>query len=378
VVTAVRTQQAALAFDGQALYLITPEGQMRLESVAALPEPPPRLRTLVWCDPLPVRAMTLPVRDARLQVLATGAVEDLWPGEMRGWFVASLPAGHGKPVPVLAAALPEALLQERLSILREAGWEPQRLVLPEHGLAQLLGKQAQGWYHWVAGNRWVHIEGGEVVDALHLDGIDLPEGWIPALEVTVLNEEDWPWERVLTAAMQARSKNLLLGPYAPSSLGRTLWRQGRVAAAMLAGVMVLALVLSWVGASQQLDRAAAIQAGLGAQYQELFPGARVVVPLDQMKQKVDALRRSVGRAEAGVVPLLAKMQSAIAGFDLQVEEIEVTDGAINLRGQVASFDAAEQLRAKLAALGEATIADARSQEDKVRVTLRVLRAEGGA
>ena len=53
MVTAVRTQQAALAFDGQALYLITPEGQMRLESVAALPEPPPGCAP--WCGAIPCR-----------------------------------------------------------------------------------------------------------------------------------------------------------------------------------------------------------------------------------------------------------------------------------------------------------------------------------
>ena len=154
---------------------------------------------------------------------------------------------------------------------------------------------------------------------------------------------------VHTAALP--SCNLLQGRFAPALPWAQWWRQWRVAAALLLGLLFTDLASS-AYESSRLNRAAA---GQEAQVVELYrsvqPDGVVVDPRLQLEQALAA----VGAADQeGFLSLLGRMAPALqATPEARVQNLEYDSGSGDLQVQVITGDlaAAENLRVKLQQLG---------------------------
>lgn len=144
--------------------------------------------------------------------------------------------------------------------------------------------------------------------------------------------------------------NLLQGRFAPALPWALWWRQWRIAAALLAGLLLSDLALSAYEGIRLNRQAASAEAEALALYRTVQPDGAVVDARLQLEQALAAAGVS---ARGGFLGLLARMAPALqATPDARVQNLEY-DGTGVLQVQVFTNDyaAAENLRVKLQQLG---------------------------
>jgi general secretion pathway protein L len=144
--------------------------------------------------------------------------------------------------------------------------------------------------------------------------------------------------------------NLLQGRFAPALPWAQWWRQWRVAAALLAALLLTDLALSGY-ASVRMNRAAERnEADLVQLYRSVQPDGELVDPRLQLEQALAA----VGANQQGFLTLLSRMGPALrAAPEARVQNLEYdgASGELQLQVLTADYSGAEDLRMKLQQLG---------------------------
>ncbi len=145
--------------------------------------------------------------------------------------------------------------------------------------------------------------------------------------------------------------NLLQGRFAPSLPWAQWWRQWRVAAVLLAGLLLSDLALSAYDSWRLNGEAERMEAEILAMFRTVQPGAAAVDPRLQLEQALAATSASGGD---GFLGLLSRMAPALqATPDARVQNLEFDGGSGELQLQLLTSDyaAAETLRVQLQQLG---------------------------
>jgi general secretion pathway protein L len=184
----------------------------------------------------------------------------------------------------------------------------------------------------------------------------------------------------LAAVDGRRRMNLRAGPFAlfKEDEGRIVRRVAGVGLGVL-----LVLIVAWAdgqvryGAAQ--GRLEAAKAGLEEQYRAVFPGAtRVVDPVVQARNQLKSLTaRSLlfGGGDATPLGVLDAVSRAIPeDLVIDVLEFSVEGGRVRMEAEAASFDAIDQINARLAQrpeFAEVRVSDAKASAKENRVKFRV-------
>lgn|GEM_PF-2278678 len=313
---------------------------------------------------LPGPALVVDARPGRVLVVALASGR--WLGSRRitaGWDPAASP--H---LPAAAAA---ALRRAAQSLLIETGERPEAVVLtgtgPEGGPAPET------------------LEA--VAKALGLDAVPLEQAVKGLSELAVdradpaaLAEHAVAVGAGLAALDGRRRMNLRAGPFA-------LVRAGEgVPVRRVVGVgigVLLVLAVAWADGYVRLlgaeGRLEAAKATLEARYRAVFPDAvRVVDPVAQARNHLKALSgRSLLFGGSGITALgvLDAVSRAIpADLTIDVLEFSVEGNRVRLEAEAVSFDAIDQIKARLAALPEfadVRVSDAKASARESRVKFRV-------
>jgi type II secretion system protein L len=184
----------------------------------------------------------------------------------------------------------------------------------------------------------------------------------------------------LAAADGRRRMNLRAGPFAlfKEDEGRIVRRVAGVGLGVL-----LVLIVAWADGQVRYNaaqgRLEAAKDGLEAQYRAVFPGAtRVVDPVVQARNQLKSLSaRSLlfGGGDTTPLGVLDAVSRAIPkDLVIDVLEFSVEGGRVRMEAEAVSFDAIDQINARLAARPEFTevrVSDAKASAKENRVKFRV-------
>lgn len=165
--------------------------------------------------------------------------------------------------------------------------------------------------------------------------------------------------------------NFLQGRFAPPLPLAAWWRQWRLAAALLAGLLVTDLALSGYESVRLQREAERSEAELLSLYRSVQPDGLIVDPRLQLEQALAAL----GGGQTGLLSLLTRMAPALqAAPDALVQNLEYdsSSGEVQVQILTADFAAAENLRSRLQQLGlQAELLGSSSDGAGSRTRLRV-------
>lgn len=205
---------------------------------------------------------------------------------------------------------------------------------------------------------WSHLEPVQTVTA----------GWLPMLA------DFWLQNR--------RVRNLLTGPYEQAD-AFSRWKPIIPGVAASAGLLLVAGALYFVADLRQTEaRAQATWAAAEAVFSEAVDG-QVSFNRQRIRQQVDDLlarRNSSGRSDGTFLPLLVRVDQAMNGDALSLEELRFTSDRAELQMQVrgASTEILEALRSELEAQDLSVTYSASRVEEGFRGNFRVQYLSGGA
>lgn len=184
-----------------------------------------------------------------------------------------------------------------------------------------------------------------------------------------LQRQGW-WQLVRANTMT--SCNLLQGRFAPPLPWAEWWRQWRLAAALLAGLLVTDLAVSGYDNFRLNREAERNEAELTSLFRSVQPEGVIVNPRAQLEQALAALG---GGAQPGFLTLLSRMAPAFeAAPEALVQNLEYDSTSGELQVQILTPDlaGAELLRSKLQQLGlKAELLGSSSDGSGSRTRLRV-------
>lgn len=151
----------------------------------------------------------------------------------------------------------------------------------------------------------------------------------------------------LAAAFAPPACNLLQGAFAPALPWAKWWREWRVAAVLLFGLLLGDLALSAYG-TVQLERAAAEQdAAIVALYRSVQPDGALVDPRLQLEQAIAAAGASGNDSFLELLSRMAPALQATPEARVQNLEYDASNGLLQLQVLTADYAAAEKLRGYL-------------------------------
>lgn len=145
--------------------------------------------------------------------------------------------------------------------------------------------------------------------------------------------------------------NLLQGAFAPPLPWRRWWRQWRVAAVLLLGILISDLAFTFHGIRQLERETEELLAAARAEVQQVLPDGVVVDPLLQLRRAVAA---GGGADSLGFLALLSRMSPVLADSgSLAIESLEYSqnNAEINLVVRSPDFTTVENFRSGLQAAG---------------------------
>lgn len=214
-----------------------------------------------------------------------------------------------------------------------------------------------------------HHTHGEALEALRPD--------LASLELRVLPDGVLPH---LAAGVVSRAPiNLLQGEFAPRTQLDRLWKPWRVAAAMLAVLVVVLVGQQAMRVAQLKQEEARLDAAIAAAFQQALPGARMEDPRFQVERELAALRGGGTTANEGFLTALETLGHALgATSGVTLQAISYRAGVLDLRLQAPNVDALEAIRQAVGREGRftATIQQANQRADGVEGRIQLSR--GGA
>lgn len=186
---------------------------------------------------------------------------------------------------------------------------------------------------------------------------------------------------------RTRGLNLRRGDFAPHSNLREL--RGRLIALGVVGVTVAGLGLGnlYLQNHFKTGRLARLQDDIAKAFREVLPGARLVRPVVQIREKIGDLDRrlrafgGLAGAQFSALQILRELSArAPASLDVEVDDLTISGEVIELSASTASYDNVVRLQSAFAAsplLSDVTINNTR-QAPNNRVQFRLsLRAANG-
>ncbi|MDH3712405.1 MAG: type II secretion system protein GspL [Gammaproteobacteria bacterium] len=175
-----------------------------------------------------------------------------------------------------------------------------------------------------------------------------------------------------------RGLNLLQSDYSPGTQIKRVLRQYRLSAALAAVLLILVCTLGVMEYRQIHTENARLQVEIEAVLKRTFPDLRRVVnPRAQMRQRLLALRKEQ-RTDGGFLELLTAASGPLAALtEVQLNGLVYRRGRLELdleARELRNLDALQQEITKVRALS-ASIESAKSDQQKVRGRLRIVRAD---
>lgn len=174
--------------------------------------------------------------------------------------------------------------------------------------------------------------------------------------------------------------DLLQGEYSHQEQIGKLWRPWRLAAGLLAGLLVLQLLQGLMVQSQLKNELSHLREQVKERYMQTFPDAkRVVNARVQMESKLKALRGGEGGGQDAFLALLEQVSKPLS----QASGVELTRfayrvGKLNVTLKINNLQQLDQLKQNLAANGGLVvdIQSASSRKDKVEARLQIEQGDG--
>lgn len=183
---------------------------------------------------------------------------------------------------------------------------------------------------------------------------------------------------LLTFEHVASGVNLLQGTYAPRGEAKSRWMAWRLSAAL---VLALLLALGANEITEQIRLRAATQeadARLEALFRETFPQTRRIInPVAQMEQQLQALRMRQSSARGDFLALLAEGGASVKALDgVQLESLDYQNGRLDLDLVVRDVQALDELKRTLRSQPKLSIEilSATAADDAVRSRIRIERS----
>lgn len=167
--------------------------------------------------------------------------------------------------------------------------------------------------------------------------------------------------------------NLLQGGFAPRLPFERWWKYWRAAAALFAVAFGLQLGADYLELRELDKNNLALRQAVETSYRQAFPKGAVVDAEKQLSRQLDALR---GTSESGgFVSLMEQVGSVVAAMPgTSIATINYNDKSAEMRMNLvaANFEAVEELRTKINAVGlEAVMESSNAQDKGVRARLRI-------
>lgn len=239
-------------------------------------------------------------------------------------------------------------------------WQPRQWTLWMHDVATQRVLVRHGWHHGFV------CEVGNLADALAVlhneqqawpseivlygtqaHYADIRQRLPLSLQSLVVLRRQPAWDELFAASNQAC--NVLQGSYAPPLPWQRWWRQWRVAALLLAALLVVDVVATVVNTSRLQSQQAAAKQQLIDEFRRVQPQGAVVDPLRQLQQLL-----VTGGGSHALMPLLTRMAPALRSdnsVSVDLLDFDGTNGTLQLDLHSQSLAAIEGLRGKLQATG---------------------------
>lgn len=187
---------------------------------------------------------------------------------------------------------------------------------------------------------------------------------------------DGDWLDLLAASLRQRpGLNLFSGAYAPPG-SAVSWQRWRLPA-IIGGVLAL-LWASLLGLElRQLEQETRqLDLAISDLFEATLPDTRMVDPVGQFRQRLDADSEAVGTGAGAVAARLDQVAPLLAAAEVELRQLRAEGNRLELELDLESIARLDTLRARL---GEGTgatvrILSAESDEDRVRARLQL---EGG-
>lgn len=142
--------------------------------------------------------------------------------------------------------------------------------------------------------------------------------------------------------------NLLQGEFGRNSGPREQWQRWRIAALLLAGLIVVLIAQQIISEIRLQRESACLQAQIATLFHQALPDVtRMVDPQAQMQQRLNGLGGDAG-GSAGLLPLLsAAGRSLQAQTDVQLQGLSYHNGVLQLQVQTTSIGALDTLKSAL-------------------------------
>lgn len=333
-----------------------------------------------------------PGNEARLQQLAPFALEEQVSEDLEQLHFA-IGARNGATGTVPVAVADRAQVRQWLEYAASLSLQP-RAIFAESDLSP----RVPGQVTLVCDRGQMVVRDGEArpvvfpPDAveLALDTLRGPQADPAELHVVVYcTPEDWPQYEVAVEALRARvgslrvqlltgglmalhaggisasaPVNLLQGEFRPASRGGFDWRRWRVAAALLAGLLVLHAGLSFWELARLRSASAALESEVTRVYGTIFPGQR---PGPSPRRALEARMRAAaggGNAQGELMPLLAAVAAARQNVPVaKLDSMSFRPGSLQLKLSAPDAATLEQFSQALRAGGYSAQVSSGRQHD---------------
>ena len=299
------------------------------------------------------------------------AVEDRIMADPESVHVAMGPVQENGAMPV--AIVDRSWLRHTLEILQQAGFTPSQaaietLLAPWHEKSWTVVWRGNGGFLRDGPYSGISLDGGNLhepppglrlaleeetgnqpgsiqvscIDAAALDAA----AWSGNLGIPVSLVDEWKWP-----APGQNGINLLQGEFALKSANQDWLPRLRPAIAMIGVLIALQIAFSLLDWAMLKYEKYQLTASMEQSFRKAFPDAKVIVdaPL-QMSRNLADLRHAAGQTDPNdFLPLLAKI-GPLLGKESKLDKLEYQQGNLNISLTLPDNNAAEALRARLAAM----------------------------
>ncbi len=181
------------------------------------------------------------------------------------------------------------------------------------------------------------------------------------------------WHMVASGAQQTQGRiNLLQGEYAQKLPWRKWWRTWKVALIVLAAVVVLNILMTFVRIQVLESRNLELRQMTEQAYRSAVPRGAVMQPESQLRRKVEAMRTGGGGGFITLFDRVAVVLSRVEGLELQSINYSGQQNELRLTIIAREFNDVETVRSNLESEGlSAELTGSNADGDKTRARLRI-------
>jgi general secretion pathway protein L len=171
-----------------------------------------------------------------------------------------------------------------------------------------------------------------------------------------------------------RAINLRTGPFARTRALQAQWRRWRVAAVMLAALVVVGTGRAWFENWSLQAESDQLREQINEAYLSAFPGRAPTYPRRQMEQRLAALRSGGDADAAGFLPLINRIAPVIKeGEGVDLSALSYRGDSLQLEFYTANLQQVDRLKQALSRLEgiQVEVRSAQSDGDRVQGRLQI-------